>query len=500
MEIPIPEIDLYLVGAAVSGLVLGWAVRSYLNRRRIRSIDGDWKARFDDLSWQRDRLAGEAETLRSSRQEEEAAMRNLQLDAINSQKELEAALEREQQLNSTITAMQTERETFKVNMETFQKRTVLLQQQSMQLKAEFDKAREFYVAELKKSHAKCKAVEAQLAGVVKEHESYRNQLQSSNSERDSVSKSLAAAKTRLVGLDALERRVTELEEENALLRRGAEQARQEANEAMQSAHETQQLKIQNEELSQVVKTLKAGNEQTAAAAPHQVPTNIQDSGPGSLSSRLAEVERNFKELEQQQNEVLQDARKSSTMEMPALVLEPENQPAMNGADDDSLYKQIDSMRCADLKVSALKNCVESGMIVNTGTILSKGVNETVIKKQVGLFKDLKLRVPPVLRFRTVGLIGRHQGEEAVFTKDEFYNVICDQLGVDLDYIEKNTVPVLNNTSGTSFSYENVIVRLVDWTVDNDGVPDSGNTRRGRITANWKLAPFFEDVKKNEFGY
>ena len=44
------------------------------------------------------------------------------------------------------------------------------------------------------------------------------------------------------------------------------------------------------------------------------------------------------------------------------------------------------------------------------------------------------------------------------------------------------------------------MRLVDWSVDVNGVPDSGNINRGRITENWKIAPFFEDVKRNEFGY
>lgn len=47
---------------------------------------------------------------------------------------------------------------------------------------------------------------------------------------------------------------------------------------------------------------------------------------------------------------------------------------------------------------------------------------------------------------------------------------------------------------------NCIVRIVDWTVDDDGVPDNSNESRGRITQDFKLAPFFEHVKENEYGY
>ena len=45
--------------------------------------------------------------------------------------------------------------------------------------------------------------------------------------------------------------------------------------------------------------------------------------------------------------------------------------------------------------------------------------------------------------------------------------------------------------------EDMYIRLVDWAVDEDGVPDSENEIRGRITPDWKIAPFFEHVKMNE---
>ena len=38
-------------------------------------------------------------------------------------------------------------------------------------------------------------------------------------------------------------------------------------------------------------------------------------------------------------------------------------------------------------------------------------------------------------------------------------------------------------------------KLTDWSVDDDGVPDSGSQRRGILTDNYKIAPFFEYYKK-----
>jgi len=55
-----------------------------------------------------------------------------------------------------------------------------------------------------------------------------------------------------------------------------------------------------------------------------------------------------------------------------------------------------------------------------------------------------------------------------------------------------------------FPYETkagkVLIRLIDWQTDDDGVIDHDNPNRGRLTENFTIAPFFEHVKKNEYGY
>jgi hypothetical protein len=69
----------------------------------------------------------------------------------------------------------------------------------------------------------------------------------------------------------------------------------------------------------------------------------------------------------------------------------------------------------------------------------------------------------------------------------------------MDRIDEVTSP--HHATLTNFyELEDMFIRLVDWSIDDDGVPDSENEFRGRITPNWKIAPFFEHVKINEFGY
>ena len=46
----------------------------------------------------------------------------------------------------------------------------------------------------------------------------------------------------------------------------------------------------------------------------------------------------------------------------------------------------------------------------------------------------------------------------------------------------------------------ILIRLIDWQTDDDGVIDHDNPNRGRLTEDFTIAPFFEHVKKHEYGY
>jgi len=174
--------------------------------------------------------------------------------------------------------------------------------------------------------------------------------------------------------------------------------------------------------------------------------------------------------------------------------------SMNGADDDEIYKVVDNGKYADLKTRALDNLVNHNFIVNTGTIILKNINEHVIRKQYNIISNYNMRVKPLLRFRTVAPLGRYMGDKYLYSIEEFKSVVATQLDVSHDYIDSHITNVRNSFTGITFEMPKAHIRLVDWSVDDDGVPDSGNESRGRITQDFKIAPFFEHVKENEGGY
>ena len=183
--------------------------------------------------------------------------------------------------------------------------------------------------------------------------------------------------------------------------------------------------------------------------------------------------------------------------------------SMNGADEDDVYKVLDEGKWATAKTRALKNLMKHNMIINTGTIIAKGVNEHTIKRQVDMFGEYanetkyNLKIKPVLRFRTIGAIGRYM-EDSTIQYEDFIELAAQQLNISTNYIKNSDLKALkdvkNNTYGLIFPYKNLLIRLVDWSAEEDGIPDGGSKSRGRITQDFKIAPFFEHVKENEFSY
>ena len=63
--------------------------------------------------------------------------------------------------------------------------------------------------------------------------------------------------------------------------------------------------------------------------------------------------------------------------------------SMNGADRPSAYEILDGKEIyCDMKIKALKNCMNLNMIINTGTIIAKNANEDAMMRQISLFRDV----------------------------------------------------------------------------------------------------------------
>jgi len=198
--------------------------------------------------------------------------------------------------------------------------------------------------------------------------------------------------------------------------------------------------------------------------------------------------------------------------------------SMNGADDDEAYQKLDNGKWATVKVRALENIFRHRLPINTGTIIAKNSNEHVLGRQVELFvekaKEAGIhfdktapykRIKPVLRMKSVGMLGRYM-KDSSYTMQELAGLASEQLNIPYETIinSKATAGVVKagayGEAETSllFTYESSVgsfyIRFIDWSVDDDGVIDHDNPNRGRLTQNWNVAPFFEHVKRNEFGY
>lgn len=176
--------------------------------------------------------------------------------------------------------------------------------------------------------------------------------------------------------------------------------------------------------------------------------------------------------------------------------------SMNGADYDALYLKTDNMLCAKRKMKALTNCVKNHIFVNINCLIMKGVNEQVIPRLIEIAKQFDVKM--VLRFRNIAQLGRYTLEkEENYSYDELIEIVSGITNVDSDEIKKsNNIDGYEEEHNVLFQVPNskVWIKITDWCPNDSTIPDPDSKRRGRITENFKVAPFFEHVKMNEFGY
>lgn len=187
--------------------------------------------------------------------------------------------------------------------------------------------------------------------------------------------------------------------------------------------------------------------------------------------------------------------------------------SMNGADDDELYALTDGGPFyAKSKMAALENCLDLGLIVHINCIIMQGVNEHLIEYFPKLLTSMAIKkgrsfsnkYPLMIRYKNVGQIGRYQ-ENSTIPIDQLIEMCADAYGISKDFIYKsNNIDGYQeqNTYVFPIATENgkLYIKLTDWQVNSNGIPDPNSKRRGRITPDGKIAPFFEHVKENEGEY
>lgn len=190
--------------------------------------------------------------------------------------------------------------------------------------------------------------------------------------------------------------------------------------------------------------------------------------------------------------------------------------SLNGADNDDWYEQIDELRCANKKIKALENLVNNKFIIDTGTIIVKGVNDEVIERMLHVYK--KTGVENVMcRIKNIGDIGRSMADGGNYTQAELITLLSQQTGMSEDYIyswknkpiyendhveaDSFMLPLDPKAEGKFVHKSGIWFKIANWnSEDSENVPLSNSLRRGRLTEDFKVAPFFEHVKLNEFEY
>ena len=296
---------------AVAGL-LAWLARGMIAKRQTLELIDEWESRVDDLSRKRDNLVAEANKYRTTIETQQAEIHQGEQAVQRTQTSLDSAVERINSLSKDLFTLRAEREDSKQKLVTFQNALNLVQSQSQELQREFIKSRDFYKAELKKAFEKRQALEVSIDNAKAEQDSLRTLLTGSRSEQESVARMLESAKNRLAEIDKLERDVVRLEADNAQLNHDAALTKQEMESLKRDVFELDELKVQNTELSEVVKSMEASRRQYEQDAKrYQGVADVSEKQSETLRIRLDEVEQNFLELEKQQEDAIREAREEA---------------------------------------------------------------------------------------------------------------------------------------------------------------------------------------------
>lgn len=305
-----PQFTLLLTVTGVAAIAIGWAIGAVQARRSLRILRDEWQVKLDNFVRERDRLTSETVHLRNVIEQQQGVVHRGEVALSRARTELESLRERNKQLNRDLFTLKTEREDFKTRVREIQDQMSMLKHHSVELQSEFIKSREFYKAELTKSFERRKDLEQKLEMSRAEQSSFANLLESSQTEHESVNRMLASAQNRLRQMDMLEQDVIRLEADNAQLNHDYTLARQEIDNLKRDVAELDELKIQNKELAEVLKSMENSRRQYESDAKRYRETaEIAEKKSDTLRLRLDDVEQNFLEMEKQQRKALEEARK-----------------------------------------------------------------------------------------------------------------------------------------------------------------------------------------------
>lgn len=307
----IPQIALYLLAAGVLGVVIGLLLGAAISNRRIGQLTSESQTRLVDVTRQRDQFATKLSKSRST-------IESLQAAVAKGLPELESERKKSKKLTKNVLTLRAEREDTKIKVSTMQSSLVSVKQQTLALQKEFEKVGEFYKRELVKSLEKRKVLEKQLETARLEQASFAKQMESSILEHGSPDEMIAAAQIRLGQLEVLERNANKLEAENAQLRDDAIRMKRGYEALEKDLAELDELRINNRQLVSCVESLESSRKQHEHEADqYRDQADQSDQLSETLRLKLNDLEKNFADIEKQQDQTLKHARKAAVFPAPS---------------------------------------------------------------------------------------------------------------------------------------------------------------------------------------
>lgn len=180
--------------------------------------------------------------------------------------------------------------------------------------------------------------------------------------------------------------------------------------------------------------------------------------------------------------------------------------SMNGGLDNDVYMDFDNGKYAKSKSIALENCFKVRLLPHINVILDPS-NVHIVEPLIEYIVEMALKhnikfspvkFPVMIRLKSIGKMGYYK-DSHTFSIQELKKIVTDMHGDDINFI--NTIDGHLEKRSLTYSFPTkagiMLGKITDWTVDDDGVPDSGSTRRGILTDNYKVAPFFEYYVKQQ---
>ena len=167
--------------------------------------------------------------------------------------------------------------------------------------------------------------------------------------------------------------------------------------------------------------------------------------------------------------------------------------SMTGFDNNDIYELTDLARCAKGKMKALDNIIDLNLRLSVGCIIHKNLNEHLIQKIFEYLKFKNCKAGTSIEFRNIGHIGRYSDNKS-YTFEELKQLVKKSLNIDSFKILED------NEYSFAIVFKGFRINLTNWEGVSEGFNGQTNSARGRMTEDFKVAPFLEHIKENEGGY